>query len=326
MGNKTKKRWNSKDVSFLRRNYEKLSVSISEIAKRLNKSRRAIVHKANRLGLKRGQGAPHKRLPPSAKKPSKELAWLIGYLLGDGYLTTSWTIGMKTKDNDLKEFYIKNFRKWGKQKREEFIISQEKGEYNDKEKKKVYICKRKWVVRVCSKEAWQFLKQFKGEPLCSLKFFPKEYWKFILKGLWDAEGSISPAKGRIDISFSNSSEKILTLYEKLCLSLGYHPLKFKDGDEGKIILCRMGEVQDFVERIGITILRKRDKIRNRLREIKKKMKKINERMGIYYKIKKFKENGMKRKEIMERINRKVPISTFDNWFYDIGKVGKNFKI
>lgn len=324
MKNQVHRKWNKRETLFLRKNYKGLA--IGEIAKKLDRSRSSICHKANRIGLKKDRSIPLKRLSPSAKKPSKILTWLVGYLLGDGYLTTNWTIGMTTKDNDLKEFYIKNFRKWSRFKKEEFVIDQEEGEYNDKEKGKVYTCKRKWKVRVCSKEAWQFFKKFKDNPLYSLKFFPKEYWQFLLKGLWDAEGHITPAKGRIEIGFSNSNEKILTVYEKLCLYLGYHSLKFEDEGETKIMFYKMKEVRDFVERIGITIQRKRDKIRNRLREIKRKMKKINERMEIYYKIKKLKENGIKRKETWERINRKIPISTFDNWFYYNGKPGKNFKI
>lgn len=327
MKNKTIKRWNSKDIIFLRRNYKKLSILLNEMAKKLNRSKEAITHKANRLGLKRGQGTPHKRLPFLAKKPNKTLTWLVGYLLGDGYLTTSWTIGMKTKDNDLKEFYIKKFSVWSKFKKEEFVIHREGGKYNDKEKGKIYNCKKRWVIRICSKDAWQFLKKFRDHPFSCLKFFPKEYWRFLLKGLWDAEGHITPpAKGGIEVGFSNSDEKILILYEKLCLSLRYHPLRFKDRNESKIMLYRMREVLDFVEKIGVTIKRKQNKIRNRLRNIKMKIRKIDERMEIYYKLRKLKEKGMQRKEIWEKIAKQVPIRTFDNWFYNIRKPGKNFKI
>ncbi|MDI6591568.1 MAG: LAGLIDADG family homing endonuclease [Patescibacteria group bacterium] len=324
MKNKIHKRWNSKDIAFLQKNYRE--VAISELIKKLNRSRSSICHKANRIGLKRDNIGPLKRLPILAKEPSKELAWLVGYLLGDGYLTTSWTIGMKSKDNDLKNFYIKNLKKWSKFKKEEFVIDREEGEYNDKEKGKVYTCENIWVVRACSKEAWQLLKKFKDNPLYSLRFFPEEYWKFILKGLWDAEGHMTPAKGIIEIGFSNSNEKILSLYEKLCLSLGYHPLKFKDRDESKIMLFRMREAQDFVKRIGVTVQRKRLKIKKILRKIKRKLKKFNERIEIYNQLKKLKQQGMQRKEIWEKISRKVPISTFDKWFYDIRKPGKNFKI
>lgn len=261
-----------------------------------------------------------------AKKPNKILAWLVGYLLGDGYLATNWTIGMKSKDTDLKKFYIKNFERWSKFKKEEFVINQEEGEYNDKKKGKIYNCKKRWVIRICSKDAWQFFKKFKDDPLYCLKFFPRKYWKFILKGLWDAEGHITPAKGRIEVGFSNSNEKILVLYEKLCLFLGYHPLKFKDGDESKIMLCRMRKVQDFVEKIGVTIKRKQYKIRNRLREIRIKIKKIDKRIEIYFKLKKLRGKGIQRKEIWEKIAKQIPIRTFDKWFYNVGKPGKNFKI
>lgn len=314
MKRKTKKRWSNKEIAFLRENYRGLVNK--EITKKINRSRIAIRHKAIRLGLKKDRTIPLKKLPPLAKKPTKILAWLVGYLLGDGYLTTNYTIGMKTKDNDLKEFYIKKFKEWSKFKQEEFVINREEGEYNDKKKGKVYTCKKKWIVRVCSKEAWQFFKQFSGKPLCSLKFFPREYWKFILKGLWDAEGYISLNKGGCNIGFSNSNENISTLYKKICNSLGYYPREYIHNDEIKIVLHRMKDVTDFVNIIGITIWRKRSKSRNRIMKIKRKIKEIEKRIKIFYKINKLRETNMGRKEIWERINNgQIPKSTFDKWLY-----------
>lgn len=314
MKRKTKKRWSNKEIAFLEENYRGLANK--EIAKKINRSRISICHKAIRLGLKKDRTIPLKRLPLSAKKPTKILAWLVGYLLGDGYLTTNYTIGMKTKDNDLKEFYMKKFKEWSKFKQEEFVINREEGKYDDKKKGKIYTCRKIWIVRACSKEAWQFLKQFADEPFYSLKFFPREYWKFILKGLWDAEGHISPAKGRLDIGFSNSNENISTLYKKICVSLGYYPREYVYNGEIKIILHRMKDVTDFVNIIGITIGRKQSKSRNRIIKIKRKIKEIKKRIKIFNKIEELKGANMERKEIWERINSKqIPKSTFDKWLY-----------
>lgn len=298
-------KWRCRELSFLRKSYKRLEVY--KIAKKLRRSKIAIWGKAYDIGLKRRIKL---NLPLSAYVPSANLAWLVGYLLGDGYLTTCWTIGAKTKDNDLKEFYLKIFKKWSKFKKEKFIIKQEKGKYNDAVKGRVYVCKRKWVVRVCSKEAWQFLKQFQDNPLYCLKFFLKEYWKFVLKGLWDTEGHITSYKdsNRMVVGFSNSNKKILRLYEKICSDLGFHTIKVKRSDETIIDICSLAEVLDFVEKIGITIRRKEQKIRNKINEIKKKR-------NIYYKAIKMKEKGLKRKQILEKLSGFLSPGTFDGWIY-----------
>jgi len=161
-------------------------------------------------------------LTKSAREPSKELAWLVGYLLGDGYFTRGWVIGMKTKDRDLKDFYIKNFEQWSEHSK--FCVSQRKKHFQ-KFSNGTYCCKPVWSVRACFKEAYFFLRRFKNRPLYSLEFFPKKHWRFILKGLWDSEGcmTLRENNNRIQVSFVNSNERILRLYEKLCLSLGFSP-------------------------------------------------------------------------------------------------------
>jgi len=251
-----------------------------------------------------------KKLNPSAYQSNENLAWLIGYLLGDGYLTTGWVIGSKTKDTDLKDFYIKKFREWSGFNENNFLVHQEERKYNDEKKRKVYTCRKIWVVRVCSKEAWEFLKKFKDNPLHSLEFFPKECWKFILKGLWDAEGSITSRKGnnRIVVGFSNSNEEILKLYEKICLTLGFHP-KLAKGNGGKAInIYSLAEILDFVDEIGITIARKRKKVINRINELK-------EKRDTYHTVIRLKKEGLKRKQILEKFNGFLSPGTFDGWVY-----------
>lgn len=251
-----------------------------------------------------------KKLNPNAYQSNESLAWLIGYLLGDGYLTTGWVIGSKTKDTDLKDFYIKKFREWSEFDKDDFLIHQEEREYNDKKKSKIYPCKKIWVIRVCSKKAWQFLKKFKDSPLYSLKFFPKEYWKFILKGLWDAEGNITLRQGnnRIAVGFSNSDAKILKLYERIYLNLGFHP-RLAEGNRSKSInIYSLAEILDFVDEIGITIARKRKKVIDRINELRKKRE-------AYHTVIRLRKEGLKRKQILEKFNGFLHPGTFDGWVY-----------
>lgn len=297
--------WKLKEVVFLRRNYKKMKVS--KIAKELGRSKSSIYTKANELNFKKRIKL---NLPPSAYLPSKKLAWLIGYLLGDGYLTTGWTIGMKTKDNDLKKFYMKKFREWSEFNKNKFLVGWERGQYKDWKKDKIYPCRKKWVVRVCSKEAWQFFKKFQDNPFYSLRFFPEEHWKFILKGLWDAEGNITPYKSdnRIVIGLSNSNKEILKFYKKICSSLGFHPRLTKRNGEETINIYSLAEILDFVDKIGITVARKRKKVIDRINELRKKRE-------VYHKVIRLRKEGLKRKQILEKLSGSLSPGTFDGWIY-----------
>ena len=166
------------------------------------------------------------------------------------------------------------------------------------------------MVRVCSKEAWIFLKKFKHNPLYSLKFFPKKYWQFILKGLWDAEGSIVLRKNHngMVIGFCNSDSKILELYEKICFTLGFHATSAKGNRVDTINIYSIAEILDFVNQIGITIKRKKQKAIGRIENLKRKRE-------IYYTIIRLKNKGLKRKQIWEEMKGEISWGTLDGWIY-----------
>lgn len=313
------RKWTIEELKILRTFYPKNHLSnILELLKKqdmkvdttsreIGRSKTAIYNKASEINLKKRNSL---ELLPSMCIPSESLAWLIGYLLGDGYLTTGWVIGMRTKDDDLKDFYIKKFREWSRCGKDKFIVNREEKKYRDEKKGKIYTCKKIWVIRVCSKKAWQFLRNFKRNPLYSLKFFPKKYWKFILKGLWDAEGNITPRKGnnRIVIGFSNSNEEILKLYETICSSLGFYPKLVEGNSEKAISIYSLAEILKFVDEIGITIARKRKKVMDRINELRKKKE-------VYRIVIRLRKKGLKRKQILEKFHRFLSPGTFDGWIY-----------
>lgn len=248
---------------------------------------------------------PHykNKLPDNAYFSSKELAWLIGYILGDGYITQNNTvIGMKTKDNEIKNLFIKYFRNWSNYNN--FIIDY----YNERIQKfsnGTYKCKPIWSVRVCFKEAGLFLKQFKDKPIYSLQYFPNKYWKYILKGLWDAEGNINLNKNRIRIIFTNYRLDILKLYETICSYLNFRYSK----DKTHIYISNLPDVIRLVDEIGITIKRKYTiQLKNRFAELRNMTK-------IYYKVKNLKRMNLKRREIWRRIDKRIPLGTLDGWLY-----------
>ena len=246
------------------------------------------------------------KLPIHAYLPSKELAWIVGYILGDGCLDKYhkngyYTISAKTKDDDLKDMFIKTFEAWSGFKPYADWTAGGKHKFPTG----IYKTKGVWRVRICFKKAYIFLKQFKDNPLYCLEFFPKCYWKYILKGLWDAEGSIfSVNKNTVRITFYNTDEAILELYKRICKSLNFDYTVTSN----EIKLNHMEDVIRFVDDIGVTIKRKlTDDVKNRI-EYAKKIK------NAYDKIMELKINGYSRNEVYKKI-REIPYDTLTKWYY-----------
>jgi len=106
---KEKKHWTEEETEILKKNYHKKTAK--EISEMIDRTPGAIRNKASCLGLKKGN--LKYSLPDSAREPSSELAWLIGYILGDGSLIRErWRIGVVTKDEELKKKYLDTFKKW----------------------------------------------------------------------------------------------------------------------------------------------------------------------------------------------------------------------
>jgi len=195
------------------------------------------------------------RLPNKAYKPSKPLSWLVGFILGDGNIFNN-TITITTIDKEIKNMFIKNFKKWSNFKK--FYVYIDKRKEQKFSNGKYYKVKDRINIRVTFKEASIFLQKFKNNPLYCLEFFPKKYWKYILKGLWDAEGSIFlTRKNYIRIVFSNTNKEILILYKKICSSLGFkfYVSKLKR-NRVNIVIENLSDVINFIDIIGITIKRK----------------------------------------------------------------------
>ncbi len=244
------------------------------------------------------------RLHTDCYNPSKELAWLVGYILGDGYITQYNIIGMKTKDDDLKRYYLKNFKKWTKNINLNFIIDFNYGK-EQVFRNGVYKCKPIWSIRICFREAYLFIKKFKENPLYCLEFFPKRYWIYLLKGLWDAEGHINLYRNNIRIGFTNYNEDILRLYETFCSNFDFKYQKCK----GKINISKSSDIIKFIKFVGVTIKRKyKNEVKNRVLEVTRIHK-------LYNKVNYLKYKGYKRRDIWIKIDKKIPLSTLDNWLY-----------
>lgn len=161
-------------------------------------------------------------LPKNAYKPSEELAYIIGLLLGDGSFRyqkskkrktyVAYVIIFSSKDKDLMGHFTNKFKIWSGFEPKVSII---KAGYKRFPSGKLSYYKKTYNTQIAFKEAWIFLKKFKNNPSICLNFFPKEHYRWIIKGLWDAEGCIRKNSKTIRIHFSNSNKEILSLYKGL---------------------------------------------------------------------------------------------------------------
>jgi len=195
--------------------------------------------------LRKGIEENKHTLPLSSYFPSEELAWLIGYILGDGHFKhtndESWSIRVSTVDKELQECFMEKFKQWSNY--DSFYTR--KKNYDDR--------RDLFITRACFKEACKFLKPFEKDPLKCLKFFPKKYWKWILKGLWDAEGCITLSNANsLKLTFSNTDKEIQELYLRICKYLGFSPHQYGVN----ISILKTLEVVKFVRKIGVTVKRK----------------------------------------------------------------------
>lgn len=247
-----------------------------------------------------------KPLPESAKKPSPEMGYVIGAILGDGCVeneknTHPYRLSLKVKDKDFIIFFAKQFEKWVRYKITIFPISS----------------KGQWGVQASQKETSQLLLKYKKNPLLCLNF-PISVQNKLLKGLFDAEGYIRPSrKNALRITITNKDDKIISIIKQILtnnnITFSVEQREIRTGGKIKRIrIDKMVDVFKFIRIIdGITIQRKYKKVKNRI----KKASKLKEK---YCEIMQLSKQGVSRKEIWEKVKRKTPICsirTMDSWIH-----------
>ena len=203
-----------------------------------------------------------KQLPKKAHQPSKELAYIIGILLGDGSFRyqkskerTSYVIIYATKDKELMEYFSNKFKKWSNSKPNISII---KGGIKKFPGGNISKYQETYNTQIGFRDAWLFLKQFKNSPEYCLKFFSKKEYNWLIKGLWDAEGCIRISNKNIRTDFSNSDEKLLNLYKELLkeFDIRYQINRLKSGGTNITISDKLSNFKFLKTIKGITIERK----------------------------------------------------------------------
>lgn len=214
-----KRRWLREEIDFLKQNYGKIYVK--KIIKKLRRTRPAVEHKANQLGLKSNladyshlpqfnKEIHRKVLPNSAYKLNPELAYILGVMFGDGTLSNKNTVRSSAKDKDFALNFKRNLEKWSKLKSRLYKTSNGKNDI--------------WKVDMNSREANETLKKFMikiGQIM--LKAHHIHQIAF-LEGLYDSEGNVQITKYKnIVIRFYNCNKKIVYLMIKILNSLKINP-------------------------------------------------------------------------------------------------------
>lgn len=196
-------------------------------------------------------------------KPSKELAYVTGVVLGDGSIRiqkskkrTSYVIIFATVDEDFMEKFINDFYLWSKYKPYVKVMS---GGYKRFPSGKFYKYRKFFCTQIPFKSACLFLSKFKINPKYCLKFFPKKYLKWVIKGLWDSEGNVRISnKKYLRIVFVNYDKDIIHLFREILdkFSIPYSLQKFGKRYPHIEILTNEGRIK-FVNLVGgFTIKRK----------------------------------------------------------------------
>src|SRR3989338_4082896 len=201
-------------------------------------------------------------LPHTAHSSSKELAYIAGLILGDGSLRfqkskerTSYVISFSSKDKDLMESFINSFKIWSNYKPKIYV--RHDGWRTFPSGSNSYYHKN-FCTQIGFQDAYFIIKKFKNNPLYCIHFFHQKHYRWLLKGLWDAEGSIRINNKSLRIHFANKDRRIINLYQYM---LNFHGINwrknnYRNGCFDVAISDTFGTLE-FIRVIdGITIKRK----------------------------------------------------------------------
>ncbi|MFA5175755.1 MAG: LAGLIDADG family homing endonuclease [Candidatus Nanoarchaeia archaeon] len=234
-----------------------------------------IKEKLNLLSLNAAYGWIKKRnlprgsfLSSDAKKLSPELAYILGVIQGDGYVSISRTKGcakLEAKDKDFVKNFKNKLSKW----------SGQKSYFNLRKDRNLY------TATLNSLRASQFLKDFNIYNLSNTK---KDIKISFLRGLFDSEGGVSgynlstPRTATRFIAFYNTDKDLIFLVKNMLESLGIRvqniDKRIKSGFSTNTLLFRLRiggkeNLEKFNNTIRFSIKRKNKKLEEVLRSYKK---------------------------------------------------------
>jgi len=238
-----------------------------------------------------------KKLPESCYKISKELAYILGVVAGDGFVckcvNRAYIVGLSVIDKDFAYTFKKNIKKWCG--------------YSPS----VYYYKNMIRVYFYSFEAYKFIKSFDVNFLLCAKSIEKS---FFLKGFFDSEGHV----GKRHVSIGNTNLGLVNLTRKLLIFLGIrytkiYVKKLKDGEKTFYYFYVWGKenLRKFQRYVNFSIKRKIDKLTEIIQNLRDEYATED-----YYKVMELRNKyGFGAKKLSILIEDRVPFSVISNWIY-----------
>jgi len=263
--------------TYLYKNYPKLLGAIIRYFGSLNKAKKCLGLKCNRM-----QERFH--LPSDAKKITPSLGYVFGAYLGDGLKTDRNKIEIYCgRDEDFTREVSRCIKNWlGKKP----TITRKSN------------CN---IVRLCGVEIKRFFKSL--ENFDWIKNAPIEVKKAIVRGLWDSEGAV----GKRALCFCVTDRKIADLFHSICNELEIETKTYYN-EKDRIYKVHIYKLEDrikFYNEIGITSRKKRRKFQEDL------IRNSKYALEDYLKVIELRRNGLGSRKISKLTG--IPRTTVRNW-------------
>ena len=192
-------RWNNDEVDRLKDLYESVDVSRKEIAKRLQRTESSVTNKAHLLQLKKIRI----NLVRPNTSPSVALSYVLGTLLGDGYVyLKQYLIGLGVKAEEFADAYFHALSKIGLHPNK--YVRPDDGRFVVTAKSKLFC---EWFLKLSLKDIEKLLLTNKALIYA------------FLRGFFDSDGTIN--RNAPFIAFYNSNKALLRLVQRLLKEVGF---------------------------------------------------------------------------------------------------------
>ncbi len=258
------------------------------------------------------------QIPDFSKKLTKEKAYILGTLCGDGYISTNYRIGLDVIDMDFAEYFKNCLQKVFRNSPSLFKRTTKKTNVCDNPKERYCVM---LVSKLAVKDLFSYSSSFKTFEWIvpsQIKQASKEIQAMFLKGFADSEGCFRNRKRNRELILCSGNEYGLKDIQVLMKDSFSIRSKFTKRPNGVCILSTSDyySIKNFHDHIGFIINRKQKKLKAGLERYKRK--------GIRRYSKGFKtlaldmlENGYNYQEIGKLLN-----TSYAN-VHDWEKVSKN---
>ncbi len=202
-------------------------------------------------------------------KEDNDLAWFIGFSLGDGY-STYGRYGIDTTSPEIVGTLLENLRKMTQ-------IPVKAEVYGNRERfcldgvKTHYYLKRKDVhsdhikIKVDSVSFASGIRKIEEEIIRNCESLPETTKCKILSGFFDAEGTVSP-NGILEIDLSPKSVELAGFVNGLLKGAGIRCKLFHNPRRIRVVVCGgmkdVGNLSLFQEKVGFRIQRKKEELKD----------------------------------------------------------------